>query len=134
MKSLPSVLVAPGKGSVIGVLAGGDYVNHGRGHDCGTLAVGSTRGPGRLCLDLRLTDAGGARLSDNFVVYAPFDNERDWGPSYLIGAPVPSLWRWCANRRYPLDSARCRRGTRRSDASAAGLGAAPTPPASQSPP
>ena len=29
----------------------------------------------------------GARLSDNFEVYAPFDNERDWGPSYLIGAP-----------------------------------------------
>lgn len=29
----------------------------------------------------------GARLSDNFEVYAPFDNERDWGPSYLVGAP-----------------------------------------------
>ena len=29
----------------------------------------------------------GARLSDNFVVYAPFDNERDWGPSYLVDAP-----------------------------------------------
>src|SRR5580658_6356284 len=29
----------------------------------------------------------GARLSDNFSVYAPFDNERDWGPSYLVGAP-----------------------------------------------
>jgi hypothetical protein len=32
-------------------------------------------------------DGQGARLSDNFEVYAPFDNERDWGPSYLIGAP-----------------------------------------------
>lgn len=32
-------------------------------------------------------DASGARLSDNFEVYAPFDNERDWGPSYLVGAP-----------------------------------------------
>jgi hypothetical protein len=30
----------------------------------------------------------GARLSDNFQVYAPFDNERDWGPSYLVGAPA----------------------------------------------
>lgn len=28
-----------------------------------------------------------ARLSDNLEVYAPFDNERDWGPSYLVGAP-----------------------------------------------
>jgi hypothetical protein len=33
-------------------------------------------------------DVQGARLSDNFQVYAPFDNERDWGPSYLIGAPA----------------------------------------------
>ncbi len=33
------------------------------------------------------TDVGGARLSDDLVVYAPFDNERDWGPSYLVGAP-----------------------------------------------
>jgi hypothetical protein len=32
-------------------------------------------------------DVQGARLSDNFQVYAPFDNERDWGPSYLVGAP-----------------------------------------------
>lgn len=30
----------------------------------------------------------GARLTDNFQVYAPFDNERDWGPSYLVGAPA----------------------------------------------
>jgi hypothetical protein len=27
------------------------------------------------------------RLNDNLVVYAPFDNERDWGPSYLVDAP-----------------------------------------------
>jgi hypothetical protein len=32
-------------------------------------------------------DVQGARLTDNLQVYAPFDNERDWGPSYLIGAP-----------------------------------------------
>ena len=32
-------------------------------------------------------DGQGARLSDNFELYAPFDNERDWGPNYLIGAP-----------------------------------------------
>jgi hypothetical protein len=30
-------------------------------------------------------DVQGARLSDNFQVYAPFDNERDSGPSYLVG-------------------------------------------------
>ena len=29
----------------------------------------------------------GTRLNDNLVVYAPFDNERDWGPSYLVDAP-----------------------------------------------
>jgi len=33
-------------------------------------------------------DVQGARLSDNFSVYAPFDNQRDWGPSYLVGAPA----------------------------------------------
>jgi hypothetical protein len=33
-------------------------------------------------------DVQGARLSDNFQIYAPFDNERDWGPSYLVGAPM----------------------------------------------
>jgi hypothetical protein len=32
-------------------------------------------------------DVQGTRLNDNFVVYAPFDNERDWGPSYLMDAP-----------------------------------------------
>ncbi len=36
-------------------------------------------------------DVQGARLSDNFQVYAPFDNERDWGPSYLVGAPAHHL-------------------------------------------
>jgi hypothetical protein len=34
-------------------------------------------------------DVQGARLTDNFQVYAPFDNERDWGPSYLVGAHKP---------------------------------------------
>jgi hypothetical protein len=33
----------------------------------------------------------GARVTDNFQVYAPFDNERDWGPSYLVGAPSHHL-------------------------------------------
>jgi len=33
-------------------------------------------------------DGQGARLSNNFQVYAPFDNERDAGPSYLVGAPA----------------------------------------------
>jgi hypothetical protein len=28
-----------------------------------------------------------ARLTDNFQVYAPFDNERSWGPSFLVGPP-----------------------------------------------
>jgi len=32
-------------------------------------------------------DVQGTRLNDNLVVYAPFDNERDWGPSYLVDAP-----------------------------------------------
>jgi hypothetical protein len=36
-------------------------------------------------------DVEGARLSDNFQLYAPFDNERDWGPSYLVGAPSHHL-------------------------------------------
>jgi hypothetical protein len=36
-------------------------------------------------------DVASARLTDNFAVYAPFDNERDWGPSYLVGAPYHYL-------------------------------------------
>jgi hypothetical protein len=32
-------------------------------------------------------DVQGTRLNDNVVVYAPFDNERDWGPGYLVDAP-----------------------------------------------
>jgi hypothetical protein len=32
-------------------------------------------------------DVQGTRLNDSLVVYAPFDNERDWGPSYLVDAP-----------------------------------------------
>jgi hypothetical protein len=27
------------------------------------------------------------RLNDNFQLYAPFDNQRDWGPSFLVGPP-----------------------------------------------
>ena len=33
-------------------------------------------------------DVQSARLSNDFQVYAPFDNERDAGPSYLVGAPA----------------------------------------------
>ena len=33
----------------------------------------------------------GTRLNDNLVVYAPFDNERDWGPGYLVEAPYHHL-------------------------------------------
>jgi hypothetical protein len=32
-------------------------------------------------------DVQSARVGNNFQVYAPFDNERDAGPSYLVGAP-----------------------------------------------
>jgi hypothetical protein len=32
-------------------------------------------------------DGHGARLTDNLEIYAPFDNERDWGPSFLVGPP-----------------------------------------------
>jgi hypothetical protein len=43
------------------------------------------------CVSMSGGDVQGARLSDNFQVYAPFDNERDWGPSYLVGAPSHHL-------------------------------------------
>jgi hypothetical protein len=43
------------------------------------------------CVSFSGGDVQGARLSDNFQVYAPFDNERDWGPSYLVGAPSHHL-------------------------------------------
>ncbi len=36
-------------------------------------------------------DVQSARLTDNFRVYPPFDNERDWGPGYLVGAPSHHL-------------------------------------------
>jgi hypothetical protein len=32
-------------------------------------------------------DGGQLRVGDALNVYAPFDNSRDWGPSYLVGAP-----------------------------------------------
>lgn len=32
-------------------------------------------------------DGRGARLTDNLEVYAPFNNERDSGPGFLIGPP-----------------------------------------------
>jgi hypothetical protein len=30
---------------------------------------------------------GQLRVGDSVNIYAPFDNSRDWGPSYLVGAP-----------------------------------------------
>jgi hypothetical protein len=27
------------------------------------------------------------RIGDGLNIYAPFDNSRDWGPSYLVGSP-----------------------------------------------
>jgi hypothetical protein len=33
----------------------------------------------------------GARLTDNLKIYAPFDNERAWGPSFLVGPPQEEL-------------------------------------------
>ncbi|MGP0087505.1 MAG: hypothetical protein ACLP0B_28385, partial [Steroidobacteraceae bacterium] len=32
-------------------------------------------------------DEGQLRVGDALNIYAPFDNSRDWGPSYLVGAP-----------------------------------------------
>ncbi len=32
-------------------------------------------------------DDGQLHILDAFTVYAPFDNSRGWGPSYLVGAP-----------------------------------------------
>jgi hypothetical protein len=32
-------------------------------------------------------DAGQMRVGDALKIYAAFDNSRDWGPSYLVGAP-----------------------------------------------
>jgi hypothetical protein len=32
-----------------------------------------------------------ARVTDNFKVYAPFDNERAWGPGFLVGPPQEDL-------------------------------------------
>ncbi len=32
-------------------------------------------------------DEGQLRVGDALNIYAPFDNSRDWGPSYLVGSP-----------------------------------------------
>jgi hypothetical protein len=37
------------------------------------------------------TGGYGARLNDHVEVYAPFDNERDSGPGYLVGPPQQYL-------------------------------------------
>ena len=33
-------------------------------------------------------DEGQLRVGDALNIYAPFDNSRDWGPSYLVGPPA----------------------------------------------
>jgi hypothetical protein len=33
------------------------------------------------------SDDGQIRVGDALNIYAAFDNSRDWGPSYLVGAP-----------------------------------------------
>jgi hypothetical protein len=69
-------------------------------------------------------DAQGTRLNDNLVVYAPFDNERDWGPGYLVDAPDHHLG----------DEVRI--GDSRSNPQAAGTAVADPnkPPQAQTPP
>lgn len=60
----------------------------------GALGLGFAAAAGLACLGgcaSTSADRQGARLSDNFVLYAPFDNERDWGPSFLVGAPYHHL-------------------------------------------
>jgi len=68
-------------------------------------------------------DVQSTRLNDNLVVYAPFDNERDWGPSYLVDAPDHHF------------GDELRIGDSRSNPQAAGTTADPQkPPQAQTPP
>jgi hypothetical protein len=68
-------------------------------------------------------DVQSTRLNDNLVVYAPFDNERDWGPGYLVDAPDHHFG----------DEVRI--GDSRSNPQAAGTTADPQkPPQAQTPP
>jgi hypothetical protein len=73
-------------------------------------------------------DVQGARLSDNFQVYAPFDNERDSGPSYLAGAPAHQLGASPADPKGPPLT-----GSSPTDGSTPPAALAP-PPASPQPP
>jgi hypothetical protein len=38
-----------------------------------------------------MSDGEGARLNERLRIYAPFDNERDSGPSFLAGPPQADL-------------------------------------------
>lgn len=39
------------------------------------------------CAFTRGYDEQRLRISNNLTLYEMFDNSRDWGPSYLVGAP-----------------------------------------------
>jgi hypothetical protein len=39
------------------------------------------------CALTRGDDGQRFRISNNLTLYEMFDNSRDWGPSYLVGAP-----------------------------------------------
>jgi hypothetical protein len=43
------------------------------------------------CAAQPVSDVRAARLSDNFSVYDMYDNQRDWGPSFLVGPPSHHL-------------------------------------------
>ncbi len=54
-----------------------------------------------FCADCTVTGAGqapdGHREAYGMTFYEPFDNSRDWGPSYLVGPPL-------RDRVYPNDN------------------------------
>jgi hypothetical protein len=50
----------------------------------GTLALSPAVLPGCAVMH---ADEGQLHVGDSIDVYMPFDNSRDWGPSYLVGAP-----------------------------------------------
>jgi hypothetical protein len=68
-----------------------------------------------------------ARVTDNFKVYAPFDNERAWGPGFLVGPPQEDL----GDGPHVEDSRALRQGTA-ADPSAPPL--EPSPPQDLTPP
>jgi hypothetical protein len=74
-------------------------------------------------------DMQGARVSDNFQIYAPFDNERDSGPSYLRGEPPQHLGASPADPKGPPLT-----GSPPTDGSTPPAASAPPPASPQSPP